>query len=48
MLDVRPLAGKPGLFRLRVGDYRVLFSIDEAAETVAIELIRTRGDAYRR
>ena len=47
-LDVRPLAGRPGLFRLRVGDYRVLFSIDEAAEVVTIELIRTRGDVYTR
>jgi mRNA interferase RelE/StbE len=47
-LDVRPLVGKSGLFRLRVGDYRVLFSIDEVAETVTIELIRTRGDVYTR
>ena len=47
-LDIRPLAGSAGLFRLRVGDYRVLFSIDEAAEVVTIELIRTRGDVYTR
>lgn len=48
VLDIRPLAGKSGLFRLRVGDYRVLFSVDEAAATVTIELIRTRGDVYTR
>ena len=36
------------MFRVRVGDYRVLFSIDEAAEVVTIELIRTRGDVYTR
>lgn len=47
-LDVRPLAGAPGLFRLRVGDYRVLFSVDAAADTVTIELIRGRGDVYKR
>lgn len=47
-LDIRPLEGKPGLFRLRIGDYRVLFSIDEVAETVTIELFRTRGDIYTR
>ena len=47
-LDIRPLEGGSGLFRLRVGDYRVLFSIDEAADRVTIELIRGRGDVYKR
>jgi mRNA interferase RelE/StbE len=47
-LDVRPLEGGSGLFRLRVGDYRVLFSMSEAADTVTIELIRGRGDVYKR
>ena len=42
------LTGSAGLFRLRVGDYRVLYSVDEAADTVAIELIRCRGDVYKR
>lgn len=47
-LDIRPLAGGSGVFRLRVGDYRVLYSIDEAADTLTIELIRGRGDVYKR
>ena len=47
-LDIRPLEGSFGLFRLRVGDYRVLSSIDEVADTVKIELIRGRGDVYKR
>jgi mRNA interferase RelE/StbE len=47
-LDIGPLKGGAGLFRLRVGGYRVLFSIDEAADTVTIELIRGRGDVYKR
>jgi mRNA interferase RelE/StbE len=47
-LDVRPLEGGSGLFRLRVGDYRVLFSVDTATDTVTIELFRGRGDAYMR
>ena len=47
-LDIRPLEGGSSLFRLRVGDYRVLFSVDEAADTVTIELIRGRGDVYKR
>jgi mRNA interferase RelE/StbE len=47
-LDIRPLEGGSGLFRPRVGNYRVLYSIDEAADTLAIELIRGRGDVYKR
>jgi mRNA interferase RelE/StbE len=47
-LDIRPLEGAVGLFRLRVGDYRVLFSINEATDMVTIELIRGRGDVYKR
>jgi mRNA interferase RelE/StbE len=47
-LDIKPLEGGSGLFRLRVGDYRVLFSVDEAADRVTIELIRGRGDVYKR
>ena len=46
--DIRPLEGSTGLFRLRVGDYRVLYSVNEAADTVTIELIRGRGDVYKR
>jgi mRNA interferase RelE/StbE len=47
-LDIRPVEGSAGLFRLRVGDYRVLYSVNEAADTVTIELIRGRGDVYKR
>ena len=47
-LDIRPLEGATALFRLRVGDYRVLFSVDEAAGMVTIELIRGRGEVYKR
>jgi mRNA interferase RelE/StbE len=47
-LDIRPLEGGSGLFRLRVGEYRVLFSVDEGADTLTIELIRGRGDVYKR
>lgn len=47
-LNVRPLAGSVGLFRLRIGEYRAVFSLDRAADTLTIELIRTRGDVYKR
>jgi mRNA interferase RelE/StbE len=46
-VNVKPLAGSD-LFRLRVGDYRVLFSLDEAEEVLTVELIRTRGNIYKR
>ncbi len=46
-LDVKPVAGSD-LFRLRVGDFRVLFSLDERREIMKVELIRTRGDVYKR
>ena len=46
-LDVRPLAGSD-LFRLRVGDHRVLFSLDMTGGELTVELIRTRGDIYKR
>ena len=46
-LDVRPLAGGD-LFRLRIGAYRVLFGKNEDQDLLTIELIRTRGDVYKR
>jgi mRNA-degrading endonuclease RelE of RelBE toxin-antitoxin system len=45
---VRLPAGGSGVFRLRVGDYRVLYSIDETADRLTIELILGRGDVYKR
>lgn len=46
-LDAKPLAGSD-LHRLRIGPYRVLYSIDPEGETVRIELIRRRGDVHKR
>lgn len=50
--DPRPrgakaMAGHKGLFRIRVGDYRILFEIDDAARRVTVTRIRPRGTAYR-
>lgn len=45
--DIGPLAGSD-LLRLRVGDYRVLFSVSETEGALTIELVRTRGDVYKR
>lgn len=42
--NVKALKGVPGIFRLRVGDWRVVFT--ETFEIVAIEKIAPRGGAY--
>ena len=34
-------------FRLRVGDWRVLYTLDTEARTMTIAAIVTRGEAYR-
>lgn len=44
--DVRALtADWQGYFRLRVGDYRVIFAI--SLETIAIARVGHRGEVYR-
>ena len=45
--QVKKLKGSPGRFRLRVGHYRVVYTLDERARMVMIERIRHRRDAYR-
>jgi mRNA-degrading endonuclease RelE of RelBE toxin-antitoxin system len=46
-IDMKRLIGSD-LHRLRVGDYRVLFAIDSETQVLTVELIRTRGDVYKR
>lgn len=43
---VRKLQGKLTGWRIRVGDYRVLYQIDDEAETVTIVRVRHRRDVY--
>lgn len=50
--DPRPhgcikLTGSQNEWRLRVGDWRVLYTIDDAKRVVDIAAIRHRSDAYR-
>jgi mRNA interferase RelE/StbE len=40
------LQGREG-FRIRMGDYRVLYQVNEAAKEVHITAIGHRGDIYR-
>ena len=47
-LDHKPLSGEfKGLFRLRVGDYRVIYSIDSSSKRINILLIGHRRDIYK-
>jgi mRNA interferase RelE/StbE len=34
-------------YRIRVGDYRVLYQIDDGAKVVTVYRVRARGDVYR-
>jgi mRNA interferase RelE/StbE len=34
-------------YRIRVGDYRVLYQIDDVAKIVTVYRVRARGDVYR-
>ena len=44
--DVKPLTGSDGLYRLRIGGWRVVFSYP-AKGNVLIEKIAPRGKAYK-
>ena len=41
------LQGNRNLWRLRVGDYRVLYSIDDLARQVDVSAVRHRRAVYR-
>ena len=43
----RKLQGAPRLWRIRVGDYRVVYSVDDRQRIVDIVRVRHRSDVYR-
>lgn len=45
-LDIKKLEGEP-YYRMRVGNWRVIFDRQEAVKVIAIEKIKPRGDAYK-
>ncbi len=45
--DIKRLKGCD-LYRLRVGNYRVLYTIDDEIRLIDIETIDNRGDVYKR
>ena len=48
--DIRELKGKKnkGLFRLRVGDYRIIYTIDNGKLIIHVIDAGNRGDIYKR
>jgi len=41
------LSGSENVWRIRIGDYRVLYAIDDPGRLVDIIAVRHRKDAYR-
>ena len=44
--DIKQLSGRLNVFRLRVGDWRILFSYPDA-ETILVEKVAPRGNVYK-
>ncbi|TCP62154.1 type II toxin-antitoxin system RelE family toxin [Baia soyae] len=45
--DIKPMKGYIGLYRLRIGTYRILFEIDQTEKMVYIRTIDSRGGIYK-
>ena len=46
--NIKKLSGElKGSYRLRLGDMRIIYSVDEAKNIVYIEVIGFRGDIYK-
>lgn len=48
MPGVKKLKGGPDRYRLRKGDYRIVYIINDKSMTVEIMLVRHRKDVYQR
>jgi mRNA interferase RelE/StbE len=46
-VGVRKLQGAEDLWRVRVGEYRIIYALDDANRSVDVRVIRHRKDAYR-
>jgi len=45
--DVRPLTGKlKGFYRLRIGEFRIIFELDRESKRIGVHVIVSRGNAY--
>lgn len=46
-MDVKKLRGHD-LYRMRVGNIRILYTVDDVIKVISVEEIDTRGDVYKR
>ncbi len=46
--NVEPLTGTRGGFRLRHGDWRALYRVDRTSQTMIVENVKPRGEAYKK
>lgn len=46
--DIRPLKGHEGLLRLRVGNYRIIYTVDNGELVVYVIDADNRGQIYKR
>ena len=44
---VKKLKGEDNAYRIRVGDYRVIYTIEDVIKIIEIQRIRHRRDAYK-
>ncbi len=45
--DIKPLQQRHGYYRLRVGDYRIIYTVDNDILVVFVIEIGNRGDIYK-
>ena len=43
----RKMQGGEDAFRIRLGDYRIIYTVDDGVKIVAVERIRHRREVYR-
>lgn len=44
--DIAEVHGEKGFYRVRIGDYRIVYRVDEADRVIYVERVAPRGDAY--
>lgn len=46
--DARKLRGREDAWRIRIGEYRIVYTVDDAQRTVSIFRVKHRREAYRK
>lgn len=46
--DIKPIQGHDEYFRLRVGDYRIIYTLDNGKLVICVVDAGNRGDIYKR